>query len=105
MAEETDWESDARHQRNTFLVLMAHAATLGGCEVFTIISPAFGDTLSATIRALGEGQAFIPFAMAMFMGHLWGGASTRVLWAVLIGFLCEVAFWKLTDAARKKEQA
>ncbi len=103
MTAEQPWESDARHQRNTFLVLMGHAATLCGWEIYTIVSPWFGDTLSATIRALGENQALIPFAMSMFMGHLWGGAGPRVLWAVLLGFICGVVFWKLTDAARKKE--
>lgn len=102
MTTETPWESDARHQRNTFLVLMAHAATLGGWETWTIVSPHFGDTLSATIRALGEGQSLIPFAFGLLNGHLWF-SNRWAFFAMLCGIAAGAVFWKLTDAARKEK--
>jgi hypothetical protein len=55
----------------TFIVLSSLAVVAAAWECWTILNNKNGDTFSATIRKLGEGQPFLVFAFGLTMGHLF----------------------------------
>ena len=80
---------------STLSVLYALAIIAAAWECYTICDKTDGNTFSATIRALGEGQPLIPFMLGMLMRHLWGDHEAT-LRAYLAGFENGV-FWPLID--------
>ena len=82
-----------RHRDNTFRVLCALSGLAAIWEVYTILNKEPGDTESATLRALGNGQPFLIFMWGMLSGHLWA----KKLGVFLPGVLAGVLFWPLVD--------
>jgi hypothetical protein len=82
---------------STLAVLATLAIIAAAWEIYTICNRAPGDTFSATIRGLGEGQIFIPFMLGMLGRHLFGD-NPATLAALLAGFEAGI-FWPLIDKA------
>jgi hypothetical protein len=95
---ETLEQQTERHKRNTFIALSGIATLAALWEIWTIVNRYIGDTFSAILRMLGEGQPFIPFMFGMLNGHLWGNCRNRFpLVAVVVGFICGMFLWPLRD--------
>jgi len=92
--DETVDQQTERHKRNTFLVLCGLGGAGALWEIWTILNRCIGDTFSAILRMLGNGQPFIPFMFGMLNGHLWKGYA-RV--ACVVGFVIGIFFWPLKD--------
>ena len=56
---------------STLAVLATLSIFAAAWETWTICNRDRGDTFSATVRKLGEGQTFVIFMLGMLMGHLW----------------------------------
>lgn len=62
-------------------------------EIKTLVDNEDGNTISATLRKVGDGQPFVIFMSAMLVCHLFKKRMDAVLLGLAAGFM----FWPLVD--------